>query len=228
MFGIGPNYLEMSALQTVSVVDALAQRLRENVLDGVIPPGATLTETDVASEFGVSRPTAKSAILTLVHRGLLRRDAHRPAYVPAITSDDAIDIYRARTSLEVEAVRALATRGTVISETQDAFHELGSLAEDVPTSRFFAADLRAHRILVDQYGSPRLSRLYDSLLDEINLCMIQSRWTLDRERITREHADVLEHILAGNPDGATRAMRSHLQRAGEALARAIELPTPAT
>ena len=36
------SYVGMESLQTVSVVDALAQRLREHVLDGVIPAGATL------------------------------------------------------------------------------------------------------------------------------------------------------------------------------------------
>jgi DNA-binding GntR family transcriptional regulator len=215
----------MEPLQTVSVVDALVQRLREQVLDGVIPAGATLTENELAAEFGVSRPTAKSAILTLVHRGLLRRDAHRPAYVPALTPEDVIDIYKARTPLEVEAVRALAARGAAISETQEAFRELGSLPDDVPTSRFIAADLRAHRTLIDQYGSPRLTRLYDSLLDEIHLCMIQSRWALGRERIDREHTTVLEHILAGDTEAATQAMRSHLHGAAEALAHAIA-PTP--
>ena len=218
-------YVGMESLQTVSVVDALAQRLREHVLDGVIPAGATLAETDVAAEFGVSRPTAKSAILTLVHRGLLHRDARRPAHVPALTPEDVIDIYRARIPLELEAVRALATRATVSAETQQAFRELGSLPDNVPTSRFIAADLRAHRILVEQYGSPRLSRLYESLLDEIHLCMIQSRYALGRERIAHEHANVLEHILAGDSERATEAMRNHLQGAAEALAHAIAQPT---
>ena len=95
----------------------------------------------------------------------------------------------------------------------------------MPTSRFIAADLRAHQILVDQYGSPRLSRLYESLLDEIHLCMIQSRYALGRERIAHEHANVLEHILAGDSERATEAMRSHLQGAAEALAHAIAQPT---
>ena len=194
----------------------------------MIPAGATVTETDVASEFGVSRPTAKSAILTLVHRGLLRRNSHRPAYVPTLTADDVIDIYRARIPLELEAVRTLATRASVVPETEAAFRELGELADDVPTSRFIAADLHAHQILVDQCGSARLSRLYESLLDEIHLCMIQSRYALGRERIAREHGNVLEHIIAGEPNAATQAMRNHLHGAAHALADAIARLAPAS
>lgn len=221
MSGIRVSSAFIEPLQTVSVVDALAERLRDQVLDGVIRAGGTVAETDVAAEFGVSRPTAKSAILTLVHRGLLRRDAHRPAYVPALTADDVLDIYRARVPLELEAVRSVAANAAVVPETEQAFRELGALPDDVPTSRFVAADLRAHRTLIDQYGSPRFSRLYESLFDEILLGMIQSRQALGRDRIAHEHSDVLERIRAGDVDGATEAMRSHLLGAARALAAAI-------
>ena len=187
----------MALLETVSVVEALAQRLREQVLDGAIPTGATVPETDIASEFGVSRPTAKSAITSLVHDGLLRRDAHRSAYVPTLTAEDVLDVYRVRIPLELEVVRTVAAQACVAPATEDAFHELGRLPDDAPTSRFIAADLRAHRALVELYGSPRLDRVYESLLGELHLCMIQSRHALGRERIVREHAHVLMHIRSG-------------------------------
>ncbi len=56
--------------------------------------------------------------------------------------------------------------------------------------------------------------------------MIQSRYALGRDRIAHEHANVLEHILASDSEGATEAMRNHLQGAAEALAHAIAQPTP--
>jgi DNA-binding GntR family transcriptional regulator len=65
------------------VVEALAMTLRERVLDGQIDAGAGLTESDVAARYDVSRPTAKTAISLRVHEGLLRREAHKSAYVPA-------------------------------------------------------------------------------------------------------------------------------------------------
>ena len=63
----------MKGLKTVSVVDALTTSLRSRVLDGQIDAGVGLTETDVATEYEVSRPTAKTAISQLVQEGLLRR-----------------------------------------------------------------------------------------------------------------------------------------------------------
>jgi DNA-binding GntR family transcriptional regulator len=211
----------VSVLGTVSVVEALGQRLREQVLDGVIPAGASIAETDVASAFGVSRPTAKSAIMTLVHAGLLRRDAHRPAYVPHLLPDDVYDLYRARIPLELEVVAGLARERTVPPAAADAVVELGRLADDVPTSQFIAADLRFHRALVDGAGSPRLSRLYNTILDEIHLTMRQSRLALGGERIAREHAEVLDSIRAGDVTAATTTLREHLEGAAQALADTI-------
>ncbi|MGO9904085.1 MAG: GntR family transcriptional regulator [Solirubrobacteraceae bacterium] len=214
----------MALLETVSVVDALAQRLREQVLDGAIPAGATVPETDVASEFGVSRPTAKSAITTLVQAGLLRRDAHRSAYVPRLGREDVLDVYRVRTPLELEVVRTLAAQATVTPAIEEAFREFERLPDDAPASRFITTDLRFHRALVEQYRSPRLNTVYASLLGEIHLCMIQSRSALGRERLVSEHAAVLEGIRAGDVEAAAAAIRAHLQGACSALAEAIERP----
>jgi DNA-binding GntR family transcriptional regulator len=211
----------MALLETVSVVEALAQRLREQVLDGAIPSGATVTETEIAAEFGVSRPTAKSAITTLVQAGLLRRDAHRSAYVPKLGPEDVVDVYRVRVPLELEVVRTLADDAHVTPVAEEAFHELERLPDDAPASRFIAADLRAHRALVDLYGSPRLKAVYESLLGEIHLCMIQSRTVMGRDRIAQEHRSVLECIHAADADGAAAAMRVHLGGACSALADAL-------
>jgi DNA-binding GntR family transcriptional regulator len=211
----------MAVLGTVTVVEALAQRLREQVLDGVIPAGAPVAETEVASAFAVSRPTAKSAIITLVHSGLLRRDAHRPAYVPRLAPEDVYDLYRARIPLELEVVRALASERNVPTAAQDALQELERLPDDVPTSRFISTDLRFHRALVDGSGSPHLIRLYDTILDELHLAMRQSRRALGRERIAREHAQVLDSIRAGDVTRATDTTRKHLEGAAHALADTI-------
>jgi DNA-binding GntR family transcriptional regulator len=211
----------MQALQTVSVTDALVERLREQVLDGAFPAGATIGEIELANQVGVSRPTAKAAITTLVHDGLLRRNAHRSARVPMLSAEDVADVYRVRIMIELEVVRELAARAHVASGTEEVFAELGRLSDDVPTSRFIVADLHAHQCLVDQYGSPRTSRVYTSLRGEIHLCMIQSRRLMGRDRIAREHAAVLAAIAVGDIAGAVDAMRTHLTGACDKLAGAV-------
>lgn len=205
-------------LSTVSVVEALAASLRDRVLDGQLTPGTALAETEIAAEYGVSRPTARSAVTSLVHEGLLHREANKPAYVPRLTRADVEDIFLVRTPLETEVVRALIERGTVpLTAAARALTDLEQLEADASHSAFVEADLRFHQSLVDAVGSPRLSRLYRGIQGEVHLCMVQTRHTLGRERIVAEHRAVLEALRSGNAGAAVSSMRSHLEGACSSL-----------
>ena len=211
----------MSVLSTVSVVDALVQRLRERVLDGEIPPNETVTETEIATTYGVSRPTAKGAIVTLVNSGLLRREANHPAYVPELTAQDIFDIYRVRIPLEVEVARTLASQRASIPTAQAAVAELRALPDATATSELIAADLRFHRALIAAVDSPRLARHYTGILDEVHLAMKQYWRILGQEKIAREHAQILRAIQTGNVARATKTMRDHLDGAVRIFVREI-------
>ncbi len=211
----------MKGLQTVSVVDALSASLRSRVLDGDIDPGVGLTENDVATEYEVSRPTAKAAITHLVQEGLLRREAHRSAQVPTLSREDVEDLFLVRMPLELEVVRRIA--GQVIPpEAADAVRDLAAVAAIAGHSEFVEADLRFHRVLVKAVDSPRLSRLYRALSGEIHLSMVQSRYALGRDRIVAEHGAVLQALIDGDAVQAEALMRSHLEGARDALAQQFD------
>ncbi len=219
----------MNKLQTVSLVDALSATLRTRVLDGLIDPGEGLTENDVAAEFDVSRPTAKTAIALLVQEGLLRREPHKSARVPVLSRADVEDLFLVRVPLELGVVALIAERGAVPPGAGRAVVDLAAVPAEAPPSVFVAADLGFHRALVDEIGSPRLTRLYAALSGEIHLSMIQSRHALGRDRIVAEHRAVLEALESGDAASAQRLMREHLEGACAALAtRLDEIAGPAS
>lgn len=212
----------MPTLQTVSVVDALVGTLRAQVLDGHLPSGATLVEADIAAEFGISRPTARSAITVLVHEGLLRRQAHKSAHVPVLSRADVEDLFLVRIPLEIGVVGAVIAQGAPPLDAGRAVAALSAVPDDAPHSVFVDADLDFHRALVNSVASPRLSRLYAALSGEIHLSMVQSRYLLGRDRIAREHRQVLEALQAGDAALAEERMRAHLVGACEALADRLD------
>lgn len=211
----------MKGLKTVSVVDALTASLRSRVLDGDIDPGVGLTETDVASEYEVSRPTAKAAITSLVQEGLLRREAHHSAQVPTLSREDVEDLFLVRMPLELEVVRRLVGHA-IPPEATVAVSDLAAVANVARHSEFVEADLRFHRILVAAVDSPRLSRLYRVLSGEIHLSMVQSRYALGRDRIVAEHGAVLQALMDGDAVRAEELMRAHLEGARDALAQQFD------
>jgi DNA-binding GntR family transcriptional regulator len=158
----------------------------------------------------VSRPTARSAITHLVAEGLLRREAHKPAYVPVLSEADVRDLFLVRTPLELEVVRLLAGRRSAPAQAGKAVDDLAAIGPERPHSEFVEAGLGFHRALVAAVDSPRLGRVYQALSGEIHLSMVQSRHAWGRERIVAEHCGVLGAIEAGDADRAAALMRSHL------------------
>ena len=217
---IGSNF--GGVLRTVSIADALTDDLRSKVLDGAFPPGSTITETDIAANYGVSRPTAKAAIVSLVHSGLLRREANKPAFVPRLTRGDVEDLYFVRINIEASVVGYLAEMGIIPQGASKAVARLAEIDHDALPSAFVAADLAFHRSLVDAAESPRLSTLYGQLLGEIHLSMVQARYALGQERIVGEHGAVLKALENGDGETAKALLSEHLTGACEALSKVFD------
>jgi DNA-binding GntR family transcriptional regulator len=210
-------------VQALSIVDAIASDIRGNLFNGELRSDTQLTEAEVAATYGVARPTAKAAIEKLVAEGLLLRGTHKTARVPAMGLDEVRDLYFSRLCIESEVVRRLAIGGTVPDIAAKANNEVVGLD---PGSGMEVAEpvMRFHLGLVEALGSPRLSRLFGTLMGEMRLCMAQMsyRRLLHAPAIAEEHERILEEIASGNPDQAVAALADHLQRAENRLVPALE------
>ncbi len=205
-----------------SVIDAVADDLRKQVLDGAFAPDSPLTEADVASRYDVARATAKAAIERLVGEKVLVRKNHKTARVVKLGPDDVRDIYRTRAYLESEVLRRLAERREAPEQARVANDEIDTLWHAGEWD-IVEPDMRFHTSLIDALDSPRTSAVYGSLAFEVRLCMaqLQGSQRLSPEIIVAEHAQLLTLIEAGNADGAASLLDEHLARARELLAGAL-------
>lgn len=101
------------SIVVLSVIDAIAEDVRSQVLAQELAAGTPLTEVEVATRYDVARATAKAAIERLVSEKVLVRKNHKTARVVTLGPDDARDIYLTRSYLEGEAMRQLAKRREV-------------------------------------------------------------------------------------------------------------------
>ena len=209
-------------ISAVSVVDAVGDDLRRWLFAGELAGGAALTEALIATEYGISRSTGKAAVEKLVTEGLLQRGTHKTARVPALGADDVRDIYATRLRLEGEALRELAAERRVPEAATEA-NERVRASGSGPALGSVEPDMVFHAALVQAIGSPRLERMYRSLVDEVRLCMaqVQGRSLLGVEQIAAEHQEILESLAAGDAEQAVERLRGHLGRASERLAAAI-------
>lgn len=205
-----------------SVIDAVTEDLKAQVLAGELGPGVALTEAEVATRYDVARSSAKAAIERLVGEKVLVRRNHKTARVVKLGPDDVRDIYRTRAYLESEVLRRLAERRTVPVEARVANAEIDALWQQGAWD-IVEPDMRFHTSLIDSLGSARTSSVYASLAFEVKLCMaqLQGSQRLSPAIIVAEHARLVELIEAGDAPAAAALLDEHLGRARELLAGAL-------
>lgn len=193
--------------------EAIAEALRASILSQQDAPGSAITESAVALRFGVARPTARLAIDRLVADGILRREAHRAARVPELSRDDVIDLFDNRAVIEAAAMARLAAHGQVPAPALAAHRAL------LVTDDFAPHDIAFHRALVAGQPSPRLARLHELLMGEVELCIgqVQAGHLLSATEVAAQHQGILDAITAGDPGAASRLTHDHIIGARDRL-----------
>lgn len=214
----------MVALEVPSLVDAVYEALRSQILDGAIEPGKPLTEAVVATEFSVARVTAKAAVERLVHDGLLRRTANKSARVPVLEAADVRDVYFSRQIFESAVVDQVAALGSVPQAARTALTAFDQAVADNDLVRVVETDVGFHTALVESLGSARLTRTFRSFTGEMQLCMAQVQYLklLDPRTIAAEHASIVEAIEVRSSTLAVERLRSHLENAGHRIVGVLE------
>lgn len=191
-----------------------AGRLRGMIADGVLPPGAKLSEQKVAAELGISRNTLRESFSMLAAEGLVRRVPHRGVTVAEPTAEDVRDLYAARLVLEPEALlrgelddAAVGRLRSVVTTALDAV-----AAGDVPGMS--DANQRFHRELVAAAGSATLLTEMDRMLARMRLVFhAMSGDSGFHARYAQDNAEVLEALGTGDREAAARLLRRSLENA---------------
>ncbi len=197
--------------------DAIYDELRSRILAQTDAPGTAFTESAIALRFGVARPTAKMAIERLVAEGLLRRETHSAARIPALSRADVVDLFENRAIVEGAALARLAASGTIPAEALAAHRALQAGADgDEP---FASLDIAFHRALVTGQSSPRLIRMHSLLMGEIELCIgqVQANHLRTASDVSVQHQGILDAVTVGDSALAERLTREHINESRERL-----------
>ena len=94
--------------QPVTASDKTFFQLRKDIVEGVVPPGSKLSETELATRYAVSRAVVREAINRLETCHLVERRANVGARVVALSPEKLVSLYQVRESLEGMAARLAA------------------------------------------------------------------------------------------------------------------------
>lgn len=198
----------------ITSADKTFVQLRKDIVEGVILSGSKLSETELSTNYAVSRAVVREAINRLEACHLVERKANIGARVVALTPEGLAELYQVRESLEGMAARLAAT-----NMTDEEIAGLNALLtthfQTVKTGENYyqeAGDVDFHyRIILGSKNSHLISILIDGIYHLIRMYRVQ--FGMAGPRVTTafdEHKHIVEAISNRDAELAEMLMRRHI------------------
>ena len=200
--------------QPVTASDKTFIQLRQDIVEGDIPSGSKLSETELATRYAVSRAVVREAINRLVSCHLVERKANVGARVVALSPEGLVSLYQVRESLEGMAAR-LAAINMSDDEIADLQTLLVSHLQTVKSGETYyqeAGDVDFHyRIILGSKNDHLISMLIEGIYHLIRMYRVQLG--MAGPRVTTafdEHKSIVQAIANRDGELAEILMRRHI------------------
>lgn len=177
-------------LEAPSLVTLAEREIRRLILAGDLRPGERLFEVRLSERLGISRPPLREALRALATRGILQQSPRHGYRVVELTERDVAEIYSLRSALERFAVEQAvpSLRDEDLWKFEEIMTAMWQAARDNDDVAVVAANREFHVALVGLGGHGRLTAAYETVMDQMQLCM---------SRNLRNEARSAGNLLAG-------------------------------
>jgi DNA-binding GntR family transcriptional regulator len=187
--------------------------LRDRIVTLRLAPGTVLREEDLMAELGIGRTPLREAVKRLALENLLAVQPRRGTFVTSVDTADIVHITEVRAELEGQAAALAAERldADARARAQALGGELAALDPGAGQDALMQLDERVHRLIWQTAGNPYL-------LDTLERFFVLSLrvWYVVLDRVPKlgvavhDQADLLETVLAGDPERARAIMQRHV------------------
>jgi DNA-binding GntR family transcriptional regulator len=200
--------------EKVTRAEELRLQLADEIVRGVLPPGAGLDETDIARRFNVSRTPVREALRQLAASGLIEARAHRSAVVARPSIERLTGIFEALAELEALCAGLAAERMLPVERYRlEAIHEeLRALNHVGDPDGFHEINERFHNAIYAGSQNGYVAEL--TRATRVRLQPFRRAQFRNLGRVAESHAEhdrVVVAILRGDRAGAAAAMRAHIE-----------------
>lgn len=199
---------------TKTLPEKIADQIRREILRGKFAPGTLLKERETALEMEVSRTPMREAIRILAKEGLV---ILRPSRSPIIANpslqeiSDAIDVLRALELLSGELACQRAT-AEEIAEIRAIHEDMSARYDNLDTLDLFELDMAFHTSIIRATHNPALFGTHKAYLERLwRVRYLSASKRRSRERVLRQHGDILGGIEARDRDQVRAAISAHLE-----------------
>lgn len=211
-------------ISAASLTSQLYDRLRDDILSGVLVPGKKLPIEEIKETYGIGASAIREALSLLTSDALVERIDHRGFRVSPASREGFEELFRTRCWLEERALRESIRAGDVAWEEGIVlanFHLVRARHAQI-ADRLLSHDdwEKRHRVLHKAFlaacQSALLVRFCDHMYDlNIRYRRIAGPPVDDARNIDAEHAAVVEAVLARDEDRSVSLLVAHYTRTAD-------------
>lgn len=228
--------VSMNSVKVRRTADVLAAEIRQKIISHEYPEGTRLpTETEMAEQLNISRPTVREALRLLEAEGLISTRPG-PGGGPRVRRPDMVAVKRSLTTLFqyervtlkdlLDARRAIEPACARVAALRASAEDIDKLRQSIENMRtqsgddtiFWTENANFHLALVAA-GQNCVLHTMMTALRELVYQYTAALHITDAERLgtIAEHTDIMEAIAAHDPGGAARASNEHLLKSEKRL-----------
>ncbi|WP_323798361.1 GntR family transcriptional regulator [Nisaea sp.] len=214
------------------LTDQVYDALVEEICDGRLRAGTHLVQERLADRFGVSRQPIQQVMSLLKADGMVEERGRRGLFVAPLDPGRMRNHYGIRAALDGWAARQAAARMAADPSPSAALRAKGESIQEAARTAATEGDAVSlmrrddafHFMLYAAAGNPMLATTAEPHWRFLRRAMVDVLRQAERpEVIWKQHAEILEAVLAGDSDTAERLAVSHVENACELLASALEM-----
>lgn len=208
-----------------TIREQVYEGIKTMIINGQLPQGAKVQESDLAELFQVSRTPVREALNMLKDDGLLDSGSGKGLFVKVLTSPKVKDIFQVRSLLEQFALREAITR--LNQEEERFFLTLRSRFETFRVysdmEEYVRLDSELHDSIILYAGNQFLRELTDRIYSVLQPVRLFSLHTRERyEDSITEHIGIIDGILARDTEQAASVLQTHLDEAEKGVLFLLE------
>lgn len=203
------------------------ENLKKKIITSAFRPGEPLGESVLSAELKTSKTPIREALQQLEKEGFIENVPGKGAFVSRISVEEVLEVFEIREILECAVIRRVAAKGEMrVAEAEAVrrrFESSEANGNKTAKSPFKSGD-EIHRFVFEAFGNKRLIDYYRRLQDHIERMRLYffSQFRPERaEQSASEHLEIVNALIARDPERAENAMRTHLRNSTDYLKRII-------
>lgn len=213
---------EKKSVKPPMLTDVVYQHILTSIIDCTLMPGQRVVQDDLAASLGVSRAPVSHAMQLLKYHGMLQESGGKGLEVAPIEPNRIRDLFQVRAALDGTAARLAAERVMNNAITDEELQPIAEalqygdrLTDDCMMSDRVRADIDFHKAIYSSSGNGSIAETMAPLWPHLQRAMVvvlaPNRAI---SRVWREHKQIFDSILAGDPEGSERSAKRHALSAG--------------